>query len=92
MDNKELLEYISNIAQCSEDIDNDLNEVVEDIDANISNITTQASNDTYSNFLKKIMSETNDKEEDTDGFEYYCKDDNPTEQKKDVEPNIINGD
>lgn len=90
MDNKELLEYISNIAQCSEDIDNDLNEVVEDIDR--LDMSTRTGNNTYSNFVKKIMSETNDKEEDTDGFEYYCKDDNPTEQKKDVEPNIINGD
>lgn len=90
MDNKELLEYILNIAQCSEDIDNSLNDVIEDIDK--LDMSTRTGSNIYSNFLKRVISETNDKEEDTDGFEYYCKDDNPTEQKKDVEPNIINGD
>lgn len=90
MNKKDIEEFI-------DDIEIDLNSMKQNLsDINFDNLNDIEIESSYTSFLKKLASDipvVNDKKEDTDGFTYYCKDDAPSEiQKKDKEPNIINGD
>lgn len=90
MNKEDIVKFIDNVEENLNSMKINLSEINFD---NLNDIEIESS---YTSFLKKLASDipvVNDKKENTDGFTYYCEDDEPSEnQKKDKEPNIINGD
>ena len=89
MNKEDIVKFIANVEENLNSMKTNLSEINFD---NLNDIEIESS---YTSFLKKLASNipvVNDEKEDTDGFTYYCEADEPSYQKKDKEPNIINGD